>query len=79
MVPNLDHPLCGAGEEDGGHVSVPRDVVDGRVVGVVGLQVLGAVLRRALIDQALVSAHQEHGVVAWVEGHTPTALWKVII
>ena len=39
VVPDLDHPLCSAREEDAGHVSVPRNVVDGRVVGGISLQI----------------------------------------
>ena len=39
VIPDLDHPLCSAREEDAGHVSVPRNVVDGRVVGGISLQI----------------------------------------
>ncbi len=38
MIPDFDHPLGGAGEEDAGDVGVPRDVVDGRVVSRICLQ-----------------------------------------
>ncbi len=76
VIPDLDHPLGAAGEEDGRDVGVPCDVVDGRVVRGVRLQVARAVLRRALVDEALVGAHQEHRVVVWVEVHAATALWR---
>jgi hypothetical protein len=32
VIPDLDHPLCGAGEEDAGDEGVPGDVVDRSVV-----------------------------------------------
>ena len=38
MIPDLDHPLCGTGEEDAGDVGVPGDVVDRSVVGRIRLQ-----------------------------------------
>ena len=76
MVPDLDHPLCGTGEEDGGDVGVPRDVVDGGVVGGVGCEILGGIFRGALVDQALVRAHQEHGLVVRVEGDAAAALCR---
>ena len=74
VVPYFDHPLCGAGEEYGGDIGVPRYVVDGGVVGRVGLQEPGAVLGRALVDQPLVRPHQEHGVIVGVEGHAASSV-----
>ena len=76
VIPYLDHPLRGAGEEHGRHVLVPRDVVDGRVVRGERLEVLGAVLSGALVDEALVRAHEEHGAVGGVERHAASALWN---
>jgi len=32
VIPDLDHPLCGASEEDAGDEGVPGDVVDRSVV-----------------------------------------------
>ena len=75
MIPYFDHPLCGAGEENGGDEWVPADVVDGRVVGGIGLQESRAVLGRALVNNALVRPDQKHGVVIRVERHATTAIW----
>ena len=75
MIPYLDHPLGAAGQEHGRHVLVPGDVVDRRVVRRVRLQVLRAVLRGALVDEALVGAHEKHAAVVGVEGDASTALW----
>ena len=74
MIPDLDHPFCSAGEEDGRDVRVPGDVVDGGVMSLVRLEVLGAVLCRALVDESLVGAHQDHGLVRGVEGDAATSL-----
>ena len=74
MVPYLDHPLCAAGQEYGGHVLVPSDVVDRRVVRRVRLEVFRAVLRGALVYEALVGAHEKHAVVVRVEGDASPAL-----
>ncbi len=41
MIPDFDHPLGSAGEEDAGDVRVPRDVVDGGVVSRIRLQESG--------------------------------------
>ena len=38
MVPDLDHPLGRASEEDGGNVGVPGNVVDRGVVSRVRLE-----------------------------------------
>jgi hypothetical protein len=74
VVPDLDHPLGATSEEDGWNVLIPGNVVDGRVVRGISLQILGAVLSRAFVDKSLVGAHEEHTAVVGVEGHAPTAL-----
>ena len=74
VIPYLDHPLGAAGQEHGGHVLIPGDVVDRRVVRRVRLQVLRAVLRGALVDKALVGANEKHAAVVRVEGDASTAL-----
>lgn len=38
-------------------------------------QLPGAVLRGALVDEALVSADQKHGVVVGVERNAAAAIW----
>lgn len=39
MIPDLDHPLCRAGDEDGRDVRVPSDVVYRSVVGRIRLKI----------------------------------------
>ncbi len=72
MIPDFDHPLGGTGQEDGGDEGVPGYVVDRGVVGGVGHEEPGAVLGRALVDQALVGADEEHGVVIRIERDAST-------
>ena len=43
------------------------DVIDGGVVGVVGVEILGAVLGGAEVDHALISTNQERAVIIWLE------------
>ena len=52
LVPDLDDPLRGAGDEDVGDEGVPLDVVHRGVVGLVGVQVAGAVLGGAQVYHA---------------------------
>ena len=52
LVPDLDDPLRGAGDEDVGYEGVPLDVVHRGVVGLVGVEVAGAVLRGAQVHHA---------------------------
>ena len=67
MVPDLDRPVSTAGDEDLGVVVVPVDLVDGHVVGVEGVQELAGVGLGALVDLALLRAHQEQVVRLLVE------------
>ena len=39
VIPDLDHPLGCAGQEDAGHERVPGDVVDRCVVRRIGLEI----------------------------------------
>ena len=75
FIPDLDDPLRGAGDEDVGDEGVPLDVVDGRVVGGVGVEVAGGVLGGAEVDHPLIRAHQEGAPVIRLEGDGPTAVW----
>ena len=74
MVPDLDHPFGPARQENRWDVLIPGDVVDRGVVRRVRLEVLGAVLRGALVDEALLGANEEHAAVVRVEGDAAPAL-----
>ena len=62
-MPDLDDELEGAGDEEVRAEGVPLDAVDGRGVGGVGHEVLGAVLLRGEDHRALLRTHQEHVLV----------------
>ena len=58
LVPDLDDPLRGAGDEDVGDKGVPLDVVHRGVVGLVGVEISGAVLSSAQVHHTFTSISQ---------------------
>mmetsp|Transcript_46698 Transcript_46698/g.137938 ORF Transcript_46698/g.137938 Transcript_46698/m.137938 type:complete len:807 (-) Transcript_46698:51-2471(-) len=67
VVPHLDGPVRGRREEDLGMEGVPPDGVDSHGVPLVRLQVLAAERLGALVDAALLGAHQEEVLALRVE------------
>ena len=77
MIPNLDHPFGGTCQENTGHVRIPSNVVDGRIMSRIRFQKSGTVFRRAFVNQAFIGAHQKHGIVIGIKGHATSPIPQV--
>lgn len=76
MVPDFDHPFRCASNEDRGHVLVPSNVVNRRVMCWISLQIFGTVFGGAFVDDSLVGPNEEHGLVCRVEIYASATLYK---
>ena len=74
LVPYFNDPLRSTGDENVWYEGVPLDVIDRRVVSIIGVQILGAVLGCAQVDHAFICSNQECAVIIRLERNSSATI-----